>query len=507
MLEAWTEYIESEHGPIALEFRPSQPECVQTNGVEVCDTHTRCYRWRMDGECQDNYEYMRKHCPISCPDPNGCVNCNKKCEKWAADGECDNNAAYMNLYCPVACGFCDAPMGRRRLQPGLLSSISEADIERLQTLSETFGVRQDVEGMEKDKTLATIEASAKYMEHGLKDVPQDIRERCLNRHALCSFWAVVGECEENEAYMTTNCAPACQTCQLIDFETRCPKLDDLQPALQPGDLHNMFTRIVATAPGNRTLGEEDRRQLTDASMPTYTVAVYSGPDESASAGNEMDIDADGTVAAHNSNDKESPPWVVVFDNFLTDEECDAMIQLGYKYEYKRSEDVGTAKFDGSYDSVKSEGRTSENAWCTKACREEDIPQRIHERIASILDIPAVNSEDFQILKYEKGQFYRTHHDYIPNQRDRQCGPRILTFFLYLNDVPEGGGTNFPLLDLTVEPKRGRALLWPSVLSSDPMEIDPRMDHQALEVIEGTKFAANGWIHMYDYITPQEKGCT
>lgn len=91
--------------------------------------------------------------------------------------------------------------------------------------------------------------------------------------------------------------------------------------------------------------------------------------------------------------------------------------------------------------------------------------------------------------------------------ERQCGPRILTFFLYLSDVESGGGTNFPQLDLTIEPKRGRALLWPSVLNADPMKKDPRMMHQAMEVLEGTKYAANGWIHMYDYVTPQKNSCT
>lgn len=102
---------------------------------------------------------------------------------------------------------------------------------------------------------------------------------------------------------------------------------------------------------------------------------------------------------------------------------------------------------------------------------------------------------------------RVHHDYIPHQADRQCGPRILTFFLYLSDVEGGGGTRFPQLDITVEPKRGRALIWPSVYNSDPFKKDARMMHEALEVTAGTKFAANGWFHMYDYETPQKKGCT
>jgi prolyl 4-hydroxylase len=103
-------------------------------------------------------------------------------------------------------------------------------------------------------------------------------------------------------------------------------------------------------------------------------------------------------------------------------------------------------------------------------------------------------------------FIRSHHDYIPHQADRQCGPRILTFFLYLNDVEAGGGTNFPQLNLTIAPKKGRALLWPSVLNSEPLKKDGRMMHQALEVEEGMKFAANGWIHMYDYVSAQAKGC-
>ena len=67
--------------------------------------------------------------------------------------------------------------------------------------------------------------------------------------------------------------------------------------------------------------------------------------------------------------------------------------------------------------------------------------------------------------------------------------------MYLSDVEAGGGTDFPQLGITVNPKKGRALLWPSVFDSEPMKSDNRMKHQALPVEAGTKFAANGWIHM------------
>jgi prolyl 4-hydroxylase len=59
------------------------------------------------------------------------------------------------------------------------------------------------------------------------------------------------------------------------------------------------------------------------------------------------------------------------------------------------------------------------------------------------------------------------HDYIGHHVVRQEGPRILTFYLYLNEVEAGGGTEFGKLGLVVTPKTGRAVLWPSVLNADP----------------------------------------
>jgi prolyl 4-hydroxylase len=231
-------------------------------------------------------------------------------------------------------------------------------------------------------------------------------------------------------------------------------------------------------------------------MTDYSVTVHSRP--SAEPATEVSV----------VNDRSLPPWVITFDNFLTPEECDDMVQLGYKSGYKRSEDVGAEKEDGTVGAKKSTGRTSENAWCSSrdGCRDEDVAQRLHNRMSQVMGISPENSEDMQLLRYEVGQFYQTHHDYIPHQRDRQCGPRILTFFIYMSDVDAGGGTDFPDLGITVMPKKGRALLWPSVYDSDPMASDNRMRHQALPVEAGTKFAANGWIHMYDYVGPQAVGC-
>ena len=116
-------------------------------------------------------------------------------------------------------------------------------------------------------------------------------------------------------------------------------------------------------------------------------------------------------------------------------------------------------------------------------------------------------EYLQILKYEKDEYYTKHHDYLPNQSLMQCGTRVLTVFMYLNDVEEGGATYFPNLGIKNEPKLGRIIIWPNGLDSDASTIDERTVHEAQPVNKGVKYAANAWFHLYDFKTPNAWTCT
>jgi prolyl 4-hydroxylase len=199
------------------------------------------------------------------------------------------------------------------------------------------------------------------------------------------------------------------------------------------------------------------------------------------------------------------PFVVTIDDFLSEVEADAIINAVNKWE--RSTDTGSANSYGEVGRVISKSRTSSNAWCTRDCENNPYVQAVTQRIEDFTRVPHHNYESFQVLQYLPSQFYRTHHDNGASERIQPAGPRILTFFLYLSDVEEGGETRFPSLNISVTPKRGRALLWPSTLTDRPDTTDMRTMHEARPVIKGVKYAANAWIHLYNFKVPNLWGCT
>lgn len=173
------------------------------------------------------------------------------------------------------------------------------------------------------------------------------------------------------AYMKLQCAPACYSCESLSFESRCPMPENLENIWAPGNgLNAMFEKIT-----------------TDAYYKeTYDINVLLQP-------------------GMKNNKFPDSPWVVVIDNFLTETECDTLIELGAAQGYEQSKDVGAKKFDGTYDSNLSAGRTSTNAWCLDACFENPVSKQVIHKIENITGIPDTHAEYLQLLKYEEGQFY------------------------------------------------------------------------------------------------------
>lgn len=91
-------------------------------------------------------------------------------------------------------------------------------------------------------------------------------------------------------------------------------------------------------------------------------------------------------------------------------------------------------------------------------------------------------EQFQVLKYEKGESYKTHFDTSAHP-DVQAYHRSISVVLYLQNAVDGGRTIFP--HRKFKPKPGQALIFPSNWC---------FPHSAEEVYEGTKISVVTWYH-------------
>lgn len=64
-------------------------------------------------------------------------------------------------------------------------------------------------------------------------------------------------------------------------------------------------------------------------------------------------------------------------------------------------------------------------------------------------------EGYRVLKYGRGAEYRAHHDHGPGNS------RVLSVVAFLNDNFTGGELVFPKFDITITPKAGSCVVFPS----------------------------------------------
>lgn len=189
------------------------------------------------------------------------------------------------------------------------------------------------------------------------------------------------------------------------------------------------------------------------------------------------------------------PRIVVFDNFLTSQECAKLIELATP-RMERSSVVQPV----SGASMINEVRTSTGMFFQVG--ENDLVKAIEERIARLLYWPVENGEGIQVLNYQTGAEYKPHQDYFdpadagtPKQVGL-AGQRVGTLVMYLNTPKRGGGTIFPDAGgLEVRAREGRAVLF----SYDQPLAAKRTLHGGSPVLEGEKWAATKWLRQASFV--------
>lgn len=134
-------------------------------------------------------------------------------------------------------------------------------------------------------------------------------------------------------------------------------------------------------------------------------------------------------------------------------------------------------------------RTSESCYLSK-----ETYRWLHERVEALTGKPPATHEPPQVARYVKDQFYLAHFDAfdMSSESGRECaaigtytatllllcapcrcaptcaltrcfhaagGQRVATVLIYLNTVPEGGGTFFPTIQKRFLPEQGTAVVF------------------------------------------------
>jgi hypothetical protein len=89
--------------------------------------------------------------------------------------------------------------------------------------------------------------------------------------------------------------------------------------------------------------------------------------------------------------------------------------------------------------------------------------------------------DIKIQKTEPAEGYHIWHAENENHETRN---RIMSFILYLNDVDQGGETEFLYQKARVEARRNRLVLWPAGYTHL---------HRGNPPLSGTKYILTGWV--------------
>ena len=198
------------------------------------------------------------------------------------------------------------------------------------------------------------------------------------------------------------------------------------------------------------------------------------------------------------------PLVQVIDDFVTETERNHIIRLA-------ADKLDTALVSAVGAAQTSDGRTGSVAWVKHD--HTPIVRGLVKRVSNLVGIPVRHAESLQVVHYGETQEYKPHFDAYDmttekgRQRTAKGGQRLVTALMYLNEVEDGGGTIFPKLELEVEARPGRMVIFHNVGDHELEDLTRHRHslHGGSPVWGGQKWACNLWFRQLPYQRPKPQG--
>lgn len=188
------------------------------------------------------------------------------------------------------------------------------------------------------------------------------------------------------------------------------------------------------------------------------------------------------------------PRIARIESLFSAEECRFVVAMAEPH-LRRSKVLDPSLGTGNENAIRNSSDASFDPLL------EDFYLRLLQlRMAAAAGCELVQGEQLIVLRYRPGERYLGHRDYFSPSalaaHRPDAGQRMSTVCVALNPVDAGGGTDFPLLGIVVQPQQGAAVIFDNLDSAGVPE--PASLHAGLAVEAGEKWLATLWFRQGRY---------
>ena len=185
-------------------------------------------------------------------------------------------------------------------------------------------------------------------------------------------------------------------------------------------------------------------------------------------------------------------FIGVYDNYITKEECNKVIRL-YEDQNKFNNTFNRIGFEKASILDKQDKQFFATPYNLNVWWKElkslifnfDIALKHYQENVGALESYSVDQFFYTQLKIQKTlptEGFHTWH--VEHQKGHGYSDRAFVFSIYLNDVEEGGETEFLHFSKRVKPKTGRIVIWPAAF--------PYL-HRGNPPLSGEKYILTSWM--------------
>ena len=181
----------------------------------------------------------------------------------------------------------------------------------------------------------------------------------------------------------------------------------------------------------------------------------------------------------------------VYENAFSDEWCNKIIDyfnVNYSESFLRSSDDG-AQLGTRDRTVEINNQSLQEEFCTVF---ENTIYPLYQHNYFFGPPKTFNYTGFKIQKTFPTEGYHVWHAELPSTNhveEKELMTRFGVYTLYLNDVEEGGETEFLYQSLRIPPKKGTLCIFPSYFTHI---------HRGNPPLSGEKYILTGWINLQDF---------